>query len=96
MIIRKPLSINTESCEQQLRLNTCHSRGRAGVRACVRDSHVRISCRTFDVQVHRHVAPLAVIQPIGSQAEVQLWGPLHLKHTHKHTRPFHRWPTKLR
>lgn len=58
-------------------MNTCH-RG-------VWYLHVRIRCWAFDVQVHRHVALPAVVQPTGPQAEVQLWRSLDLKDTQAHT-----------
>lgn len=41
--------------------------------------HVWVWRWTFDLQIYRRVATLAVIQPVGPQAEVHLWRPFNLQ-----------------
>lgn len=57
--------------------NTGHREYMAKIR--VQYSHVWVCRRTFDLQVHSHVALLSAVQPVGPQAEVHLWRPFNLQ-----------------
>lgn len=61
--------------------NNGHSEYMAKVRG--QYSHVWVCRGAFDPQVHGHVAFIAVVQPVGPQAQVHLWGPFNLR---THTR----------
>lgn len=46
-----------------------------------RYSRVWVGGRTFDMQVHSHVAFLTVVEPVGPQTQVHLWRSFNLKAT---------------